>query len=132
MRRLESLLLAVVFLAYNIWFIGFLQRIGRFDVISQLLIAWFTCSVLLFGLYIIKSERKKAKPEDKPADLENKVDEKDRILIGKVHGKEVWFSKKVLKDLEELIPDEKERDKFILASLHSIARTMREGGRTNG
>ena len=129
MRRLESLLLAIVFLAYNILFISFLQRMG-FDLISQLLIAWFTCSVLLFSLYIIKNEWKKAKPEV-TADLEeNKVDKKDRILIGKVYDKDVWFTKQMQKDLEELIPDEKKRDKFILEFLHSVARTMREGGQT--
>jgi len=127
MRKIESFTLAVVFLVYNIWFIGFLQTMG-FDLVSQLFIAWFTCSVLLFSLYIIKNELKveKAKSEDEPADLEDKVAEKDRILIGKVYGKEIWFSKQALKDMEELIPDEKKRDEFILASLHAVARTMRE------
>lgn len=129
MRKIESFTLAVVFLVYNILFIGFLQTMG-FDLISQLFIAWFTCSVLLFGLYIVKSEMEKAKQEDEPEDLEDRVAEKDRILIGEVYGKEIWFSKQALKDMEELIPDEKKRDEFILASLHSIARTMRERGQT--
>lgn len=59
-RPLSSLFFMVVFLAYNVWFIGFLNRCG-FDLISQILIAYFTCSVLLFCLHVFLREKVKTK-----------------------------------------------------------------------
>jgi len=96
-----------------------------FGLLAQLLIAWFTTGVLVCGIYFIKTEGKKDKSE--PADLEEKFDESGRVLIGKVYGKDVWLTKQTHKNIEEIIPDGKERDKFIREFLHKIASSMREG-----
>lgn len=63
-KTLFSLFLVTVFLAYNIWFIGFLNRMG-FSLIAQILIAYFTCSVMVFCgyFYFSKSKLSREKPK---------------------------------------------------------------------
>ena len=60
MRTIESLIIAVIFIVYNILLIGHLDSLG-FGLIPQLWVAWAMSSILLFCGYVWNEERKKRK-----------------------------------------------------------------------
>lgn len=66
MRTIESIVLALVFLAFNI--IVLLPQIIPFGIIAQLLWLWLVGGVLTFCGYYIREERKKEKDKEDKED----------------------------------------------------------------
>lgn len=60
MRIIESLMFAIIFLAFNVWLIGQLGAMGL-GIIAQLMIAWFVIGVSACACYIEREERKRVK-----------------------------------------------------------------------
>lgn len=112
---LEFPFLLAIFIIFNVFLIGILDFPMNLTVFL-----WLICVLIGIGAYLLW----KIDKEDRGKEENSRDEDKDKILIGKVYGKKVLVTKQFLESLEGLIPDEKERDKF----LHKIARTMWERG----